>query len=236
MTLSAIPLFAQLKQHLLQTIKQEKLQAGDMLPSENSLAKKFKVSRMTARRALQELEHMGLLERAPGLGRFLKDPKLTSSTMTLPNIAEDIRSRGNHHTSRVIKLTTVVASRQLAYKFEIAEGDQLYHSQILHLENDTPIQWDERFVNPASAPDYLTQDFSTITPSVFLSQVAPLSEVTHTVEAVLPTQKIATYLDISTQQPCLQIERRVWSSRKVASSALLIHPANRYRLGAHINF
>ena len=56
---------------------------------------------------------------------------------------------------------------------------------LVHYEDDTPIQVEDRLVNPAEAPDYLDQDFTALTPNDYLTRVAPLVRGEHVVEAVL---------------------------------------------------
>ncbi|MBW2367919.1 MAG: GntR family transcriptional regulator, partial [Deltaproteobacteria bacterium] len=51
------PKYVIIKEHLLQGITEQRFEG--MLPSENQLAKKFGVSRMTARKALQAVEREG---------------------------------------------------------------------------------------------------------------------------------------------------------------------------------
>lgn len=46
---------------------------GDMVPSENELANMFKVSRLTARKAIDKLVSDGLLVRVQGIGTFVSD-------------------------------------------------------------------------------------------------------------------------------------------------------------------
>ncbi len=55
------------------------LAAGDSLPSETALALEWKVSRMTAHRAMQELQRIGLVTRKPGLGTLVSEPAPTNS-------------------------------------------------------------------------------------------------------------------------------------------------------------
>jgi GntR family histidine utilization transcriptional repressor len=36
----------------------------------------------------------------------------------------------------------------------------VFHSVMVHLENGVPIQYEDRYVNPQAAPDYLATDFT----------------------------------------------------------------------------
>ncbi|MGV3017470.1 UTRA domain-containing protein [Rothia sp. 88186D007BW] len=67
------------------------------------------------------------------------------------------------------------------------------------------MQREERYVNAADIPDYLEQDFTSITPNFYLGQCSPITRGTHTVEAVLPTSSQASDLQITPTEPCLQL-------------------------------
>jgi DNA-binding GntR family transcriptional regulator len=69
------------------------------VPSENELAGHFRISRMTANRALNELTAGGFLARVPGVGTFVKEPRARSSLLELRNIAEEIGARGHTHSA-----------------------------------------------------------------------------------------------------------------------------------------
>ena len=113
---------------------------------------------------------------------------------------------------------------------------KVYYSEVLHLENGEPIQLEQRFVNPSLISDYLAQDFTKITPHEYLSMVAPLTEATHEVEAILASANICDALAISHPSACLQVKRRTWSSQGVVSYAILTSPGEKYRLGSHLKF
>ena len=100
----------------------------------------------------------------------------------------------------------------------------------MHYEDDTPIQLEDRFINPDEAPGYLEQDFTAITPNSYLSAVAPLVRGEHIVEAVLGGDEECRLLKISPSEPCLLIRRRTWSSHGLVSAGRLVHPGSRSRL------
>ncbi len=228
--------YLQIKTAILDSIEAGKMKPGDKVPSENQLTNTYAVSRMTARRALTELVEEGILLRSQGLGTFVSDHRPMSSILTIQGIHEEIAQRGHQHTSRVIAQSKIQATHQTAIWMGVVEQSELLHSQIVHFENGLAVQFEDRLVDPCRAPDYLQQDFTQTTPNQYLNKVAPLTEADHSVEAILPPQEIATYLDMQPNQACLKVSRRTFSANGVVSYAQLYHPGDRYRLGGHLDF
>ncbi|WP_042079839.1 UTRA domain-containing protein [Acinetobacter baumannii] len=117
----------------------------------------------------------------------------------------------------------------------IADEQKLFHSIIVHYENDVPVQVEDRLVDAALIPDYLEQDFKTITPNAYLMAKAPVTEGEHIVEAVLASPQECKWLKITKAEPCLLIRRRTWSNKQLISSARLIYPGSRYYLEGKFN-
>jgi GntR family histidine utilization transcriptional repressor len=232
----ATPRYRLIRDELLEDIESGRLRAGERVPSENELVARFGVSRMTARRALQELADAGFLLRTRGLGSFVADSRPMSSMLEVRNIAEEIAERGHRHTAEVLELGSVAAGRELGRYFDLEPDAELFHSVLVHCENGVPIQHEDRYVNPACAPDYLAQDFSGTTPNEYLTAVVPLAEADHVVEATTAMPGVARALEIDAQAPCLRVTRRTFSRRAVVTFARLTYPGNRYRLGSHLDF
>jgi len=234
------PRYKTIKRYLLEQIELGELKSGTKVPSENKLSELFAVSRMTARRALDELADDGFLFRSQGLGTFVSDSRPMSSMLEIRNIAEEVRQRGNRCSVDVLALERVEASEEQAGWLGLKVPASLYHSVLVYYENGHAIQYEDRLVNPALVPDYLSQDFFVTTPHEYLSSVAPLTEADHIVEAVIldqPADKhVARYLNVSVSRPCLKVTRRTYSKRGIVSMASLLHPGDRYRLGGHLHF
>ena len=231
----AEPKFLIIKQYITEQISTKVWDEHTKVPSENELATQFNVSRMTARRALQELTEQGVLTRTQGLGTFVACLKTQSSLLTIRNIADEISARGHKHHTKVIKLANTNADAAIAIALEVNIDSPIYYSQLVHLEDNMPLQLEERFVNPNLVSDYLQQDFTTMTPHVYLSQIAPLTQATHTIEAVAPSTEQATQLQLTKPEPCLLITRRTWSVDGVVSVARLLSPGSRYRLDSQLH-
>ena len=228
---TANPLYERVKQHILQQIHDGIWGAAERIPSENELIAKLGVSKMTVNRALRELAEEGCLVRVVGVGSFVAESKVQVHPLEVRNIAEDIRSRGHAHSARVELLAEEKANARLAQNLSVEPGTQVFHSVIIHFENDEPIQLEDRYVNPEAAPDYLDQDFTELTPNEYLTSVAPIQEVEHIVEAIMPPPQVARFLEMQPGEPCLVVSRRTWTGDRVASGARLYHPGSTYRLG-----
>ena len=66
-----VPLYARLYTYLVDEIKAGRLKPGDRVPSEKALAEQFGVSRITSKKAMEDLERARLIERARGKGSFV---------------------------------------------------------------------------------------------------------------------------------------------------------------------
>lgn len=190
---------------------------------------------MTINRALRELTDEGLLVRLQGVGTFVAEPKGQSALFEVRSIADEIVSRRHQHRCEVLLLEETEADLIQAEALTVAEGTRIFHSRMVHFENEVPVQIEDRCVNAAVVPDYLLQDYTTTTPHDYLSLIAPLTEGEHIVEAVQATSEECALLRILPHDPCLLIRRRTWSTTHIVSHARLLFPGARYRLQGHFS-
>jgi len=233
MTGDRVPRYQQLKELVIERISSGELRPSDRVPSEHELVESTGVSRMTANRALRELEKEGYVNRIAGVGTFVADLRVTSQVLEVRSIAEEVLHRGHVHSARVLKLERVRAGKSVAAGLQLAPGTLVNHALLVHFENDQPIQVEDRYVAQDFATDFLNQDFTTITPSAYLSGIAPLQEAEHVVQAAMPDDTVRRQLGMSDRQPCLVVTRRTWANGAPATFTRLYHPGNRFELAGH---
>ena len=226
---AGVPSFQQIKNHVLQRIHAGEWKDGDQIPTEAALGRQFGVARMTVNRALRELASEQIVTRIQGLGTFVALQKYQSTLVAIRSIADEVRGRGDRHACAVKLLESVKAPAALARKFDARRGIRLFHSILVHYENEIQIQVEDRWVNAALAPDYLRQDFAHSTPNEYLMRVAPLQGVSYRIEAKLPPAEIRRLLAMPAGEPCLVLYRTTRSMGMVASVATMWHPANHYQ-------
>lgn len=228
--MSATPRYQQLKDFIIERISNGELQPSDRVPSENDLVRAMNVSRMTANRALRELTEEGLVERIAGRGTFVSDFRSRSHVLEVHNIADEIEARGHAHACHVVRASRQRARGEIAKALHVEQGADVFHLLIVHSENGAPIQVEDRHIVADFAPDCLEQDFREITPSAYLTEIAPLAVAEQIVRAQLPNEAVRKRLQMKPGEPSLVVIRRTWSDGRPVTFARLHHPGSRYEL------
>ncbi len=226
-TVKALPAYEQIKRYVLEHIANGTWKAGDLIPSETELVKEFGVARMTVSRALRELTVERVLTRVQGSGTFVA-AQVESTVLEIRNIADEIMGRGHRHTAHVLLLEASDDPQALA-ALDLARGP-VFHSRIIHCEEGGPIQYEDRYINPAVFPDYLVQDFTVETPNHYMVRVAPIQRAEFRIYAQKPDAYIRRHLAMEVGEPSLMMWRRTWVGDAVATSVQLWHPASRFHL------
>lgn len=231
-----LPQFALIKQFIRGHIESGGWPAGTLTPSENELSSTFSVSRMTARRALQELSDQGLLRRTPGLGTFVADPAPLVANVEVTDIVDQAIKAGTH-SSRLLILEATTATRIISELLHLPLAQTVFHCVVVHLNKNNPIQWQALYVNPRLAPAFLKQSYARVTPYAYLDWVSTVTSIDHQVKAVLPSKIQRRELGFNRDDAvaCLQVNRRCWSQQTVRSYSMSVHPASRLVLGSELS-
>ncbi len=227
-TAAELPAYGKVKAFIKTRIGSGEWRPRDPVPSESTLMEQFGMSRMTVNRALRELMAEGLVTRVQGSGTFVAELHRISSKLIIRDVHEEVLERGHTHTVKVLLAVAERARADVARSLGLKSGGEVFHTTIIHLENGVPIQHEDRYVNPAAAPKYLETDFTQVTPTSHLLQVAPLTEASYAIEACLPSDEEAGYLAITPGEACLVMMRRTVSGANIASVARLLYPGSRY--------
>ncbi len=233
MTALAKPRYQQLKDLIIGRISNGDLRPQDRVPSENELVESMNVSRMTANRALRDLHAEGYVDRIAGRGTFVSDFRARSHVLEVQNIADEITRRGHTHSCEVVRQSRQHARGEIARALDIEQGTDVIHLLLVHFENGSPVQVEDRHVVADFAPECIEQNFQTVTPSAYLTAISPLQEAEQVVRATLPNAAVRQQLQMADDEPSLVVIRRTWSHGRPVTFARLHHPGSRYELTGH---
>ena len=218
---SPTPLYHQLYSILKSMIVEDVLSYGERVPTESELADLFSVSRITSKRALDELAAEGFVERRRGRGTHVTY-QYTPRPVQAPLIGmlQEIESMARN--SRAI----ILESEMKAPPGDIRGEMGLNHESVLHLrrvrERDglkfgLYTSWTAGVTMPSDPSIFET------TPrlSFFRENGLELSHVTQTITAKLATHSSATALGVAVGSPLLSLTRRSYQQRGAEEKALM---------------
>ena len=155
-----VPLYYQIQQVLMQKIHDGELREGDTLASEKELSRQYRVSRMTARQALQALKAQGYALSERGRGTFVARPKVEKNIMHLRGFTEEMRERGMHPSSILLEQAVVAPDAELLQRLKLAEGDKVLRLRRIRLADGVPMALEESQVSLSRFPQIDRIDFS----------------------------------------------------------------------------
>ena len=120
--MSRVPLYNQLYMLLKNSILDGTLINDVQMPTEQKLVETFEVSRITAKRAMDELASEKLIARYRGKGSHVTyqyEPKPVKAPLI--GMLENLVEMGMHSIVKVISIETVVPPHEIALKLSLSE-------------------------------------------------------------------------------------------------------------------
>jgi len=141
-----VPLYSKVEEVLASEIARGDLQPGDRLPSEEELLSRFDVSRITVRRAIQNLIRRGMVEIRRGRGTFVLAPVITQELTRLTGFVEDMDARGRNSSARVLSQGVLAANAAVACQLGISKGTRVMRIERVRLADSVPMSFDETYL------------------------------------------------------------------------------------------
>ncbi|HEY4202138.1 MAG TPA: GntR family transcriptional regulator [Devosiaceae bacterium] len=149
------PLYLQLKRWIEDAIRNGAIQPGDALPSERDLALKVDVSRVTVRKAVQQLVQDGVLIQRHGSGTFVasQSQRVEQSLSHLTSFTEDMARRGMSVRSQWLDKGVYVPSPEETVVLGLSSGDLVARIGRLRLTGDMPLAIERAALSTRILPD-----------------------------------------------------------------------------------
>lgn len=137
------------------------MDAGQRLPSEAALGRRFEVSRVTLRQALSELDSRGLVTSRPGRGWFAAADAVNEPAGRLQSFTNMAHSRGLHTDAVVLVAALRPASWEEAQRLRLVPGADLFVIRRLRRLDGLPVALDHSRVPAVALAQHAEVDWST---------------------------------------------------------------------------
>lgn len=225
---SRMPLYHQIFLILRNRIYGGEIQPGHLVPGEQDLAAEFDVSRITAKRALNELADAGLVVRERGRGtRVIHRPPAPAVASSVEGWLESITLMGISTEARVLEFDYAEASEDVAHALEIQPGADVQHAVRVRSLDGEPMSYLITYV-PGDIGRQFDRDDLDRVPLLRLLEMAgvEVASARQSISAVVAGTSIANALSIQSGSPLIEVRRvvRDVSDRPVEYLRVLYRP------------
>lgn len=207
--MAEVPLYGKVEELLASEIARGHLKPGDKLPSEDELLRRFEVSRITVRRAIQNLIQRGMVEIRRGLGTYVLAPVISQELSRLTGFVEDMDTHGRKASARVLSQGVIEANAEVARQLGVIKGTRVMRIERVRLADSVPMSFDETYL-PLEIGKQIAKNNLRVKPIFALLEEKygiPLTEAEYRLEAAAAPARVAEALRIPEGFPIFRIER-----------------------------
>ena len=135
------PLYMQVARKLIADVREGRYQVDQALPSERLLSEQLDVSRVTARKAIDQLVGQGLVVRRRGSGNYIA-PRIEQPLSNLSSFSEQLMQRGYRPSSQWLKRAIVVAAADEQLSLGLSPHTRVARLERLRLADDVVMAYE----------------------------------------------------------------------------------------------
>ena len=229
------PRYAWLRECLLRDIASGKYPVGSLLPPENQLAERYRVSRHTVREATRKLADSGQISRHPGIGTIVCSLAQPKPYVAALGTAKDLVDYTNATRLEVLGSRQVVADARLAALLGCEEGSRWLEIDAFRhaIDQSAPISFSNVYLRPefADIEGRLRGRHMSIHSMLEQHHGQTIDAVKQSIEAKLMPAAAARLLGVRARSPALYL-RRAYLDRqgRVLGVSSNLYAAERFRL------
>ena len=212
--MSRSPLYERVESVPAGDIADGSLPPETQLLSEDGLVERFKVSRTTVRKAIQNLVERGLVEVRRGKGTFVTQPKITQELTELTGFVEDMQALGRTPTARLLDKRIVAADEAVAHHLALVPGTLVVRLRRVRLVDGVAMSFDETYL-PRDLGEKVAENDLEAEPVFALLEDrydTPLVEAEYRLEAAAADSVAAEALRVPAGSPIFLIERTSYTT------------------------
>jgi GntR family transcriptional regulator len=150
---SGTPLYLQLARFLSEAVRSGQYESNEALPSERALSESLGLSRVTTRKAIDQLTLQGLIVRRRGSGNYIAAPRVEQALSRLTSFSEDLRARGYSPSSRWLSREITPPTDQERELLRLPRAAKVARLKRLRIGDETVMALEECVLPASVLPD-----------------------------------------------------------------------------------
>ncbi len=232
---SSMPLYGQVKNIILSEIQTGHWKAGEQLKPELELSEQYGVSRVTVRKALDELVNEGYLIKRQGKGTFVNRPKLQRKIDYVTSFSMACKYNQMKPSSVVVKTEVLEQGydQEIEEFLALSKKDKILYVQRIRMADEEPVMLENNYYSWNRYKGLLDEDLteSVYGLLIYKYHVLPFGDANNTLEIVCANKEQAALLGVSVGEPLFFMNGGVCEPDKTP-----IHFGRQYIIGSRYKF
>lgn len=197
---------------------------GSSIPTEEKLCETFGVSRITVRRAIADLQQMGLLDRQPGRGTFVKAEVRPSRAHPSLGLLESLSKQARETDVTVLAVAVAEAPSPIAAQLGLIGGERAVHAVRLRSAKGVPLMVTDAWV-PERVGSHITAAAlrKKALFEILMAEGVKFGRVVQELSAVAADPHYASLLQTDVGAPLLRLVRLIYDRKRQPVQHLTIH-------------
>ena len=214
---SKASLYKKIYDEIKDRIDSGEYQGNDLLPSESEFQKEFNVSRITIRRALQELEISGLVTKIHGKGTIVNAKKLYSNLVGVTGVTKEIEKMGDRPSSIILNFEEIRSNAVVSDYLQIPLDSTIYFLKRLRLKNGRIVGINETYISKLDNLKIKDSELDEKTSiyDLYEKKGYKIYRATETIEAKIPSKSVVNTLFMKEGDPVFLRERITYLENNV---------------------
>lgn len=228
-----IPLYKQLKEELKNSIKKGTLIHGEKIPTEIELSEIYKVSRITIRKAVEELVKEGLLLKKQGKGTFVQQNKIQRKIDNLLSFTESCEINGMIPSSIVTKKEILIPTEEQIEEMGLKKSEKVLFIQRIRLADGFPIMCENNYFPYPKFEFLISEALNTSLYSLLKDKYGIKVDSSNNsyIDIVCAGSDIAPLMQLSNGEPLFFLYTQMYDDKKK-----LIHIGKQFINSEHYRF
>lgn len=199
-----LPLYIQIASDLKFKINTGEWQVEDQIPTEFDLCAIYDVSRITIRKAIDQLVNEGLLYRKRAVGTFVQAKEAETKETIVKSFTQEMNNLGRKVHTLKAEITTVKATAKIANFLNIKEGDLVLNLQRVFGTEELAFAFFDTYFTYESFFSTNSKDYYGSFYEYLKTFDIVVDSIKEYVEAVEPNEHLVKALKISEHTPILK--------------------------------
>lgn len=213
-----------IQKELLRRIHSGEWRPGERIPGEVALAAELGCARTTVNRALRQMAETGIVERKRRSGTHVALTPIRRATLQIPIIRQEVEERGGVYKHLLLTRQRKIAPPSIRARLGLNDMEEMLHLQTLHLADNQPHMFEDRWVNFVAAPSVLQAPLEETCANEWLVRNVPYSRGDISFSACSADGEIAEALEILPGSALFLVERTTWMNATPITTLKMFYP------------